>query len=120
MRTFHFDLALQVRAVVPESFLAAQIEAASADDNTPFQAQLLAKYHAAVEAARGDEDKISDAGDQFLMELLGNGLRLGLRGHALAMLESSAIGGSVAPVEIVERIALKPIIEAEPVEDAVK
>lgn len=112
MRTFQFVLQTEIRAVVPEQFLQAQIEAARADDNTKFQQQLIAKYDTACEEARGDEDLVSAAGDEFLMELLGNGLRMGLRGHSIAMLEGSALGGTVAPVHIVERHALKPEQEA--------
>lgn len=120
MRTFHFDFAMQVRAVVPDTFLQQQLDAATADDRTVFQDQLLGKYNAAAEEARGDEDKINAAGDEFLLELLTNGLRKGLRGHAVAMLEASGIGGKVAPVECVERIALAPALVDETVEDAVK
>ena len=108
MRTFQFVLQTEVRAVVPEQFLQRQIEAARAEDNTPFQRQLIKKYDDACEEARGDEDLISQAGDEFLLELMGNGLRMGLRGHSIAMLEGSGIGGSVAPVTMVERVALKP------------
>jgi hypothetical protein len=113
MRTFKFDFQLEVRAVVPESFLVGQIDAAGDPDRTPFQSQLLAKYHVAVEAARGDAVAIDVAGDEFLLELIGNGLRHGLRGHAVSMLESSALGGTVAPVRTLERIAMRPEPEQE-------
>lgn len=111
MRTLKFDLQVEIKAVVPESFVDAQIEAARADDATKFQQQLIAKYEAALYECKGDEEGVSDARDQFLLELMGNGLRMGLRGHSLAMLEGSGIGGSVAPVQILERIALEPEVE---------
>lgn len=117
MRTFEFDFKIEVRAVVPESFLQGQLDAAADDDHTPFQKQLLDKHNSACEEARGDAELISAAGDEFLIELLVNGLRKGLRGHAVAMLESSAIGGSVAPVQCLERTALKP--ELDEAEDTV-
>lgn len=119
MRSFKFLLQTEVRAVVPEAFLERQLEAARADDHTKFQEQLIAKYEAACEEARGDEALISDAGDQFLLELMGNGLRMGLRGHSIAMLEGSGVGGTVAPVQILERVALKPEEEAVEAEEGV-
>lgn len=114
MRTFKFDFSLEVKAVVPESFLAGQLDAARDEDATKFQQQLIAKYDAAVYGCKGDPEGVSDAGDEFLLELLSNGLRMGLRGHALAMLESSGLGGTVAPVQVLERTAVKPeLIEEE-------
>lgn len=113
MRTLKFDLQVEIKAVVPESFVEAQIEAARSDDATKFQRQLIQKYDAAMYWREDDEEGASDARDQFLLELMGNGLRMGLRGHSLAMLEGSGIGGSVAPVQILERIALKPEVEEE-------
>jgi hypothetical protein len=119
MRTFNFNISIAIDAVVPEPFLQFQLEAARAEDATPFQKQLVAKYDAACTAAyaNNDEDQekreaaMSAAADDFLMELLGNGFRYGLRHKALGMLKDSLLGGGVAPAEYIKREALKPTEE---------
>lgn len=114
MRTFQFELTVQVRAVVPDNFLTGQLEAAADHDATPFQQQLLQRYLVAKEVAGEDEAAQDEATDNFLMELLGNGLRYGLRHQAIGMLEQSGIGGTVAPVSVPVRLALKPeLVEEE-------
>lgn len=125
MRSYLFRLETELTAVVPDQFLQYQLQACTAEDATPFQKQLHEKYSAACLAATGlvEEDQyeaaLDKAADEFLMELLGNGLRMGVRGHVLAMLESSGIGGRCAPVKMLERISLKPETEdANPVQES--
>lgn len=114
MRTYHLELSVELRAVVPDQFFTAQLEASRADDRTPFQQQLIEKYDAALDSITPDfsaesaEQVRDDAADAFLMELLGNGLRHGIRGHILTMLESSGVGGTVAPVKLLQNETYKP------------
>lgn len=105
MRTYAFALGLDFRVVVPERFILEQLQAARADDATPFQKQLIERFDEAVagfpsEPSDDREQSLRSCEDAFCMALLKNGVRLGVRGHVLSMLESSGLGGSVSPVGI--------------------
>ena len=105
MRTYAFALGLDFRVVVPERFILEQLQAARADDATPFQKQLVEKFDAAsADGPPVDSEErhqhLRSCEDAFCMMLLKNGVRIGVRGHVLSMLESSGLGGSVSPVGI--------------------
>lgn len=118
MRTYAFALGLDFRAVVPERFIQEQLQAARADDATPFQQQLIERFDTAVSGLPPEHDaereqQLRACEDAFCMALLKNGVRLGVRGHILSMLESSGLGGSVSPVGIAPREIKTEVEEAD-------
>lgn len=120
MRTFKFALGLDFSVIVPESFIQQQLDWAGADDATEFQQGLLQQYKETLAGTPGEltadeaAEYVRSAQDAFCMALLKNGIRKGVRGHVLAMLESSGLGGRVSPVGVA------PIEIVVDKEDAVK
>lgn len=95
MRTYRFELLSELDLIAPDNFVNAQIEAARADDATTFQKNLLKQLEDEGLDIESEEGK-----DAFILRLLKNGLRLGVKEHLLHMAESTGLGARVAPVAV--------------------
>lgn len=101
MQTFHIDLSLQTRVVIPQKFLDEARKEAQADTATPFLRQVQARFP--------DDD------DRFMLAVVTNALRTQVRHDLLNFMLRSQIGGSVSPVKIEDTItaAAKAPVDAE-------
>ena len=95
MRTYRFQLEIELDLIAPDNFVQKQIEAAKADDATTFQRKLLEQL------AEEGLDLSTDAGaDAFTLRLLKNGLRLNVKQGLVDLAESTGLGARVAPVSV--------------------
>lgn len=125
MRTYKFELSIELQAVVPDQFLAEQKELCRADDATPFQRRAINEYDARLAELTADLDKDAEdyaekyrdaanvAEGELCMAIIKNGLRYGIRHQVVNMLEQSGIGGKVAPVSVPVSEYLLPEAEDE-------
>lgn len=104
MKTFKFELGLDMKVVVPQQFTEDLRKEAIAEDSTEFLKQAHAAY---------PEDD-----EQFLMFVLKNGIRKQTRQFLAHMFESSGLGCTLAParMRVIDR---SPPHDVDPVLPAV-
>lgn len=87
MQTFGLTLQLNITAVIPKQFLEEARREATAETATPFLKVIQEKY---------PEDD-----DQFMLAVLKNALRTGIRLDLIAFMARSSVGGRVSPVQVI-------------------
>lgn len=126
MRTYKLELGIELRAVVPDSFIAQQLELCRKDDANPFQRKTVAARDEnlsnllsqlddnAEDYAEKYRDAVASVDDEFGMAIIKNGLRYGVRHIVVDMLTESGIGCHMAPVTVPVAEYLIPDEKEEP------
>lgn len=94
MQTFQVNLGVDIRAVITQEFLAESRKEAQAEEATPFLKEAQARFP--------DDD------DQFMLAIVCNAFRTFTRQSLLDFMLKSGVGGTVAPVKIIDRICAVP------------
>ena len=111
MQTFQISLALDIKAVVTQEFLAESRAEATAPEATAFLKECQARFP--------NDD------DQFMLAIVTNAFRTKVRHDTLQFMLGSGVGGSVSPVQITKRECTVPKVfsetpPSEPVERVLK
>lgn len=111
MQTFKVSLGIDIKAVITQEFLTESRKEAQGEEATPFLKECQARFP--------DDD------DQFMLMIVCNAFRTQTRHGIMNFMMMSGVGGTVSPVEVLDREVHVPKVfsetpPSEPVERPLK